>query len=411
MGCCLGCDLVGEPQVMLPSSGAIVVGLTHALLPYGVLTIMGALTGLNPNVERAAMSLGASRFRTFLAVTLPLSLTGIAAAFLLAFSLAISAYATPAILGGPATETLATLIYKFMVSLVDWSIGSALGAVLIVSSLVLLWLGTSARDAAGGMSALDAAALGGRRGLCVRARADLDYGAVSFNAADQSRFPPVGFSLRWWQAALVPRWLGPLVFSVELALGAAVLAVLLGFPLAYGLTRYRFPGRDLLAALSLGPLALPAMVTGIGLLQMLQLAGLGRLFGLPALLLGHLIICLPFAVRTIGVSLQSIPRNAELAALSLGAPRFTTFREVTLPLAKTGVFAGGSFAFVQSFTDYSMSLFLARPGSQPITVTILSFLDFGFAPTLAAVAVLTMVVPMVLIVVVQRFFHVGEFLH
>ena len=86
---------------------------------------------------------------------------------------------------------------------------------------------------------------------------------VSFNAADQSRFPPVGFSLRWWQAALVPRWLGPLGFSVELALGAAVLAVLLGFPLAYGLTRYRFPGRDLLAALSLGPLALPAMVTGI----------------------------------------------------------------------------------------------------------------------------------------------------
>ena len=75
------------------------------------------------------------------------------------------------------------------------------------------------------------------------------------------------------------------------------------------------------------------------------------------------------------------------------------------------MFAGGSFAFVQSFTDYSMSLFLARPGSQPITVTILSFLDFGFAPTLAAVAVLTMVVPMVLIVVVQRFFRVGEFLY
>ncbi len=141
-GLLLGLHLVSEPQIMLPSSGAIIVGLTHALLPYGVLTIMGALAGLNPNVERAAMSLGASRTRTFLAVTLPLSLTGIAAAFLLAFTLAISAYATPAILGGPATETLATLIYKFMVSLVDWSIGSALGAVLIVSSLVLLWLGT-----------------------------------------------------------------------------------------------------------------------------------------------------------------------------------------------------------------------------------------------------------------------------
>ena len=234
---------------------------------------------------------------------------------------------------------------------------------------------------------------------------------VSFNAVNQSRFPPVGFSLRWWAEALAPRWLGPLVFSIELSLAVAVLTVLVGFPLAYAVARFRFPGRDLLAALALAPLALPALVTGIGLLQLLQLAGLGSLFGLPALLLGHLVICLPLAVRTIGVSLLSIPRNAEQAALSLGATPFTAFREVTLPLAKSGVFAGASFAFVQSFTDYSISLFLARPGSQPITVTILSFLEFGFAPTLAAVAVLTMVVPMLLIGAVQHFFRVGDFLY
>jgi putative spermidine/putrescine transport system permease protein len=234
---------------------------------------------------------------------------------------------------------------------------------------------------------------------------------VSFNAVNQSRFPPVGFSLRWWQEALTPRWLGPLAFSIELSLAAAILTVLMGFPLAYGLTRFRFPGRDALAALTLGPLALPALVTGIGLLQLLQLAGLGALFGLPALLIGHLVICVPLAVRTIGVSLQSIPPTAEQAALSLGATHLRAFWEVTLPLVKNGVFAGASFAFVQSFTDYSISLFLARPGSQPITVTILSFLEFGFAPTLAAVAVLTMVTPMVLIGVVQRFFGIGEFLY
>jgi len=234
---------------------------------------------------------------------------------------------------------------------------------------------------------------------------------VSFNAANQSRFPPLGFSLRWWAEALGPRWLGPLLFSVELATAASVLAVLAGFPLAYAVARRQFPGRDFLAALSLGPLALPALVTGIGLLQMLHLAGLEALFGLPALVLGHLVICLPFAVRTIGVSLLSIPGNAEQAAMSLGASPFTAFREVTLPLVKSGVFAGASFAFVQSFTDYSISLFLARPGSSPITVTILSFLEYGFAPTLAAVAVLTMIVPIVLIGAVQRFFRVGDFLY
>ena len=133
---------ITEPLVMLPSVGAIIIGLTHSLLPFGVLTILSALNGINPNLERAALSLGASRTRTFLAVTLPLSASGVAGGFLLAFSLAISAYATPTILGGPATETMATLIYKFMVSLMDWSIGSALGTLLIVSSMALIALGT-----------------------------------------------------------------------------------------------------------------------------------------------------------------------------------------------------------------------------------------------------------------------------
>jgi putative spermidine/putrescine transport system permease protein len=134
--------LADGPLVMLPSVGAIVVGLTHSLLPFGVLTILSALNGINPNLERAALSLGASRTRTFLNVTLPLSAGGVAGGFLLAFSLAISAYATPTILGGPATETMATLIYKFMISLMDWSIGSALGTILILSSMVLIGLGT-----------------------------------------------------------------------------------------------------------------------------------------------------------------------------------------------------------------------------------------------------------------------------
>jgi putative spermidine/putrescine transport system permease protein len=134
--------LADAPVVMLPSVGAIILGLSHSLLPFGVLSILSALNGINPNMERAALSLGASRTRTFLSVTLPLSMTGVVAGFLLAFSLSISAYATPTILGGPATETMATLVYKFMVSLMDWSIGSALGTLLILSSLALILLGT-----------------------------------------------------------------------------------------------------------------------------------------------------------------------------------------------------------------------------------------------------------------------------
>jgi putative spermidine/putrescine transport system permease protein len=136
----LALGVIGDRIPFMPSSGAITIGLAHALLPYAVLTVMGGLDAIHPNLERAAMSLGASRLRTFLSVTLPLSMPGVIGGFLLCFSIAISAYATPAILGGPATQVLATAIYGFMTQLLDWSIGAALAVILIVSSLVLLYL-------------------------------------------------------------------------------------------------------------------------------------------------------------------------------------------------------------------------------------------------------------------------------
>jgi putative spermidine/putrescine transport system permease protein len=138
-----GVGLIDKPLLMLPSTIAITLGLAHALLPYGVLTIISSLNGLNPNLERAAMSLGANRFRTFLAVTLPLTAPGILGGFLLAFAIAISAYATPAILGGPSTEVLATLIRNAMVASLDWALGSALGAILLVSAVGILLLGSA----------------------------------------------------------------------------------------------------------------------------------------------------------------------------------------------------------------------------------------------------------------------------
>jgi putative spermidine/putrescine transport system permease protein len=135
----LALGILEQRVAFMPSTGAIVVGLAHALLPYTVLTLMISLNGINPNLESAAMSLGATRTRTFFNVVLPLSLPGLAGGFILVFSIAISAYATPAILGGPATQVAATAIYGFMTQLLDWSLGAALAVILIASSLALLY--------------------------------------------------------------------------------------------------------------------------------------------------------------------------------------------------------------------------------------------------------------------------------
>lgn len=235
--------------------------------------------------------------------------------------------------------------------------------------------------------------------------------AVSFNSGNRSYFPPRGFSFRWWERAFTPEWLDPLWFSIKLGSLTALFATALALPMAFALHRYRFRGRDALVAMTLGPLMLPSLVTGVGLLQLFELMGLRQYVGFAALLVGHVVICMPFAVRTVAISLSTLPPNVELAAASLGATRLATLRHVVLPLVKTGVIAGAVFAFIHSFTDVNLSVFLARPGEVPITVKILGFLEFGFAPTLAAVAVITLLLPLVLVTIVERVSGLGDFIY
>lgn len=233
---------------------------------------------------------------------------------------------------------------------------------------------------------------------------------VSFNASNRSFFPPQGLSLRWWSQAFEPKWTGPLLFSLELAALTALVSTVVGVPLAIALERYRFPGKDVLRAVALGPLILPSLVTGIALLQFLTVVGLGSWIGFWALLIGHVVICLPFSIRTVAISLHTIPPNVENAAASLGAPTWAAWRYVTLPLLMPGIYAGMAFAFIHSFTDINLSLFIAKPAERPITVTILSFLEFGFTPTLAALSIISLIIPMLLMAILGRFVGVGNFL-
>jgi putative spermidine/putrescine transport system permease protein len=235
--------------------------------------------------------------------------------------------------------------------------------------------------------------------------------AVAFNRDSRSYFPPRGFSLQWWGAAFGPQWLQPLLFSLELATFAAMISAAAGVPLAFAFQRYEFPGKAIVRAITLGPLILPSLVTGIALLQFLSLIGLGRWMGFWALLIGHVVICLPFSVRTVAISLAAMPGNLEPAAASLGATPYAVLRHVSLPLAIPGMFAGMIFAFIHSFDDVNLSLFISRPGERPLTVAILGILEFGFGPTLAAVSILSMLIPLALVALFGRFVGIGDFLY
>ncbi len=235
--------------------------------------------------------------------------------------------------------------------------------------------------------------------------------AVSFNEGNRSTFPPEGFSLEWWREAMSAQWLDPVFFSLRLATGASLIASVLGLLIAFALHRYRFLGREALVTLAMAPLMLPALITGIGLLQLFHFTGLRGWIGMPSLMIGHVAISIPYTVRTISISLATIPANMEQAAMNLGARPLAVLRTVTLPLVKSGVFAGVVFTFIHSFNDVPLSLFISRPGAQPIPIVILNFMEFGFAPTLAAVAIITVVIPLVLVVAVERMVGVGSFIY
>ena len=151
-------------------------------------------------------------------------------------------------------------------------------------------------------------------------------------------------------------------------------------------------------------------MTGIALLQFLTLAGVGNWIGLPALVIGHVVICLPFMVRTLSISLDSIPVNAEIAAASLGASPLRVLIEVTLPIARPAG-SGMIFAFISSFDDINLALFVARPGQSPLTVQIMQFLEYGFSPTLAALSIISLLVPLGLVALFGRLVGIGNFIY
>lgn len=236
-------------------------------------------------------------------------------------------------------------------------------------------------------------------------------GLASISEGTRASFPPSGFTLNWWREALSPGWMGPTLFSLRLAIESSLISLVFGTLMAFALTRYQFAGRNILVMLTLGPLILPTLIISVGILQFLSLLGLSNYVGYYGQLAGHVMICLPFCVRMVAIGLYSIPRNVERAASVLGAPPWMVQYKIVLPLLKNGLLAGFIFAFIQSFTDASVSLFLARPGDMPVTIRILGFLDTGFSPTIAAVSMITLIIPLVLFAIIDRFGKFGDFIY
>lgn len=230
---------------------------------------------------------------------------------------------------------------------------------------------------------------------------------ASFDSGAQAyfRFPPQAVSLRWY-LELSPKYGAALALSFGVALAAASVAVIIGTLAALGIARGSARGSAMLQTWFRLPLQIPFVVTGVVFLQfyyLLQDATGVRLLGnFAGFVIAHTFFCIPYAVGAIGSVITAGLDRTENAARVAGATEWRVFRRITLPALKPGVFAGFFFAFIVSFGDVPVSVFLTSGGTVPLPVEIFQTLQFDFDPRVLAISTIVVVVSSGFIVAMQR---------
>ena len=224
-------------------------------------------------------------------------------------------------------------------------------------------------------------------------------------------FPPRGYTLAWYPA-IMPNFGKAIVTSLELCVLAVAGSLTLGIPAGIGLARHRFRGRGVIATLLLAPLTVPGIALGLAIYvslvaidEQLGSAVTGSMIGL---VLAHVMITTPWVVRLCLASLTNQDRAAEEAAASLGAGPLTVIWRVTLPAMRAGIVAAALFAFVISFENLELALFLTSPGVTTLPVAVLQYLEYHIDPLVSAVAVAQIVAVAALLLALDRFVRLGQ---
>ena len=202
-------------------------------------------------------------------------------------------------------------------------------------------------------------------------------------------FPPHGYTLRWY-ARILPEFGPALRTSLLTALAAVAVSIAVGVPASIGLSRLR-RGRGAMSTLLLAPLTVPGIAIGLGIYVLAVLIEERTEWPLsgsiPVMVAAHALIALPWVVRLCLAALANADPAAEEAAASLGAPPWQVVRRVTLPAMRGGIVAGALFAFIVSFENLEMTLFLTAPGMTTLPISVLQYLQYHIDPLVAAVAV------------------------
>ncbi|MFM0662282.1 ABC transporter permease subunit [Paraburkholderia sediminicola] len=444
--------LADAPFKLLYTFGAVLVGMVHALMPLAILTMMSVMSNIDRKLLPAASTLGSSPVRAFLTIYLPLSVPGIAAAAILVFVTSLGFFVTPALMGSRHDIMLTQVVIDQVLQTLNWGFAGALSMVLLVAVLIVfaiyhrvigldtlsggtphasgsrgsrtrtlayatLHLIADASDALGRLIARVTPkrtrrrkqGQGASRVLWLYGAAALIYllGPTflmipeSFTALSSIDWPPHGFSMRWYEAlSMSPKWLSATIQSLAIATVSASASMLLGVPAAFFLSRSNSRWRTSLYAYTLLPLIVPHIIYAVGLFYFLSKVGLvGTIAGMA---IGHTAITIPYVVVTTSAILKHYDQRLDAAAQSLGATRWQTLTRVTFPILAAGMVSAFLFAFVTSFDELTIALFLTSGLNSTLPKLFWDEVSLSISPVIAAVSTCLFVLSVVVIGTVNR---------
>ena len=224
---------------------------------------------------------------------------------------------------------------------------------------------------------------------------------ISLSSAAYMQFPPPGLSWQWYERFLDdPQWVDATVRSLYVGVATAILALALGVPLSFSLVRGKFPGRWLVDRIALAPLIVPTIILSIAVYGMFaKLKLIGEWYGL---VIAHTVLALPFVVLVMSAGLRDFDRGLEQAAEGLGASRARTLLKVTLPLLRPSLVSAGLLAFISSFDELVVALFLAGP-NMTLPKKMFDNILMEIDPTIAAVSVMQILLVSIVLVLIGRF--------
>jgi len=427
-----------HPHLLYNETG-VVIGMVHVLLPYMVLTLFGSMRSIDLRYVKAAQNLGAPPAIAFWRVYVPLSVPGITSGFLVVFILAIGFYITPALLGGGNVLMISIQIAEQINELVNWGFGAALSVILTATVLIVVVLFLRAFDveAFGLRSAprkrigqpaqptpepdaysrisMPAAFAGRSDSPSIRkerhyARPPLEWrwkltvgitvlaclflvlpilivAAMSFGTTSYLAFPPHGFSLQWYTSFFASRrWMAAAAVSVQAAALTAVMSVALGGLGALVFVRANFRAKPALYVASLLPLMVPVIVTAVAMYFLF--ARLHLIGNVWAFALADTVLATPTVLLIVSAAFRNVDVTLERAAATLGAHPARAFVAVTLPVVAPALAAGALFAFITSFDESVIALFLSSVSTSTLPKVMWDSLRFQIDPTISAISTL-----------------------